>query len=206
MTSLYLPEHEPSLYQESYKSLYILLKNHYKDEITLEMVESLKWKLTPNQDQTMKMVHKETGEEHNPLFIGFGSYDPSSEIFSWRNNEIKDFIKEFIEHNYRISETLGSASCFMTELFSDFVHIKNEDHVIIPTFIRMFHKIFRLVRFITNDTSDKKYYYGLINYEFEDHTDFDEFMKTLSEFSKSLKNRLHEQQLQNSENVNNANT
>ena len=206
MTSLYLPQHGRSLYQESYKSLYILLKNHYKDEITLEMVESLKWKLTPNQDQTMKMVHKETGEEHNPLFIGFGSYDPSSEIFSWRNNEIKDFIKEFIEHNYRISETLGSASCFMTELFLDSVHIKNEDHVIIPTFIRMFHKIFRLVRFITNDTSDKKYYYGLINYEFEDHTDFDEFMKTLSEFSKSLKNRLHEQQLQNSENVNNANT
>ena len=206
MTSLYLPQNGRSLYQESYELLYRILKKHYTDEITLEMVESLKWKLTPTQDLTMKMVHKETGEEHNPLFIFFGSYDPSSEIFSWRNNEIKDFIKEFIEHNYRISETLGSASCFMTELFLDSVHIKNEDHVIIPTFIRMFHKIFRLVRVITNDASDKKYYYGLIKYEFEDHTDFDKFATGLSLFRDSVEIGLHEQQLQNSENVNNANT
>ena len=94
----------------------------------------------------------------------------------------------------------------MTELFSDSVHIKNEDHVIIPTFIRMFHKIFRLVRVITNDTSDKKYYYGLIKYEFKDHTDFDKFATGLSLFRESLEIGLHEQQLQNSENVNNANT
>ena len=206
MTSLYLPEHDRSLYQESYELLYRILKKHYTDEITLEMVESLKWKLTPNQDQTMKMVHKETGEEHNPFFIFFGSYDQSTEVFSWKNNEIKDFIKEFIEHNYRISETLGCASRFITELFSDSVHIKNEDHVIIPTFIRMFHKIFRLVRVITNDASDKKYYYGLIKYEFEDHTDFDKFASGLSLFRESLEMGLHEQQLQNSENVNNANT
>jgi len=207
MTTLYLPEDNRSLHQNAYVLLFRILTKHYTDEIKPEMNESHEWKLTPTVDETVKMVHLETDEEHNPFFMLFGSYDQSTEVFSWRNNYIKNIIKEFIENYYHMTEYLGNASCFMTELFSDTVHIKNEDHVIIPTFIRMFHKAFRLVRLSSDDDEDKKYYYGLIKYDFEDHTDFEKFEIGLSLYRDSVDIRLlQQQQLENSENVDNTNT
>lgn len=195
VTSLYIPNqiNQCSIYQKSYTCLFKCLKKHWNEEILNEMTESLQWKLTPTADKTMKMTHKETGEEHNEFFMFIGSYKKSTEIFSWSDLE-KEIIKDFIETNYDMSEYLGNASCFITELFSDTIHIKKEDHMIIPTFIRMFHKIFRLVRIITDDADDTKYYYGLIKYDFKDHTNFDKFELGLSLFRDSVDIQLHMQQ------------
>ena len=88
MTTLYLPHDNLSIYQKAYVLLFRILTKHYTNEIKHEMDESLKWKLTPTVDETVKMVHLETDEEHNPFFMLFGSYDQSTEVFSWRNNYI----------------------------------------------------------------------------------------------------------------------
>lgn len=203
MTSLYLEE-DRSLYQESYYLLYRILKKQYTDEVTPEMVESLQWKLTPTVDFSINMKHKETGEEVDSFFMLFGSYDQESEVFSWRSSEVKNIIKDFIEDNYHMTEYFDKGACFMREVFSDTVHIKNEDHVIIPTFVRMFHKAFRLVRIITDNESDKKYYYGLIKYDFTDHTNFSKFEVGLSMYRDLVDIRLHaEEGIQNTENIGN---
>ena len=68
--------------------------------------------------------------------------------------------------------TLVARLDLLSEIFSDNVSIRNDDHVIIPTFIRMFFRSLRLVRSVTNDNSDKKFYYALIEYNFKDHTNF----------------------------------
>jgi len=151
-----------------------------------EMKESLEWTLTPLPNDKVQMIHNQTNEHHETFFMFFGYYDRITEKFIWRNNIIKERIKQFILNNYNIIEYLGVDSCFTREIFSDSVHIKEDDHVIIPTFIRMFHGGLRLVRRITDNDENKMFYYALIRYNFRDYTKFDKFMHGLTLYKNLL--------------------
>ena len=77
-------------------------------------------------------------------------------------------------------------SFFIREIFSDSIHIKEDNHVIIPTFIRMYHGEIRLVSIITDNNENKMFYYSLNRYNFKDYTKFDKFMHGLTLYKNLL--------------------
>ena len=199
-TSLYLPDTGLSLFQESYEKLYKLLKGMYQNDIIPELKTLLQWKLKPDLNNNVTMKHKETGEEINALFLLFGDYDKTTEIFSWKSTDLKNLIREYIESIHNITEYLDNASCLIDEIFpkdTNKVPIKNGDHVIIPTLIRFLHEnSFRLIEIITDNEDDTKISYALVNYDFGSSNDLDiiKFMTGLSVFKLSVNLKLHSQE------------
>lgn len=186
MSSLYLIDNFTSIYHNAYYFLFKMLKNHYYKEIQNEMKESLKWKFIPLINDKVKMIHKETQKQEETLCMFFGIYDKISKRFIWRNNILKNIIKKFILDNYNLKHHLGVGNCFIKAIFSYSIHIREEDHIIIPTFIRMFYRDFRLIRVVNSDDNDKLIYYTLVRYNFRDDTKFDSFMDELTLYKNLL--------------------
>jgi hypothetical protein len=150
----------------------------YRPEIKRIMVESLKHTLDLTADIMSGSVR--TIGPHDIILLGI--YNDTDELFTFINSMNRCML-DSLNHRYDIDEIFDSY--FIEQFFSLQIKISEEDHDVIPIFIKLYNPAYNLIKFM----GDGMTVYALVDLGIEEQIDQESFDNAINIYTQYIENK-----------------